>query len=110
MFHNRNGQTLIDLYNDAGLEKPDHLDDLASLIHQHYPHPKWTIKVVKVIKPAEMPLGAVIGNYAVVDGQTTINHIVINDVKAFSIAEEHGIEEDDEIIGNGEIRKNYRKC
>ena len=110
MFHNRNGQTLIDLYNDAGLEKPDHLDDLASLIHQHYPHPKWTIKVVKVIKPAEMPLGAVIGNYAVVDGQTTINHIVINDVKAFSIAEEHGIEEDDEIIGNGEIRKNYLKC
>ena len=55
------------------------------------------------MKPESSPLGAVIGNYAVVDEAegTTLNHIVINDVKQFSIAEEHGIEEDDEILATG---------
>ena len=99
MFHNRTGQILIDLYNDANLEVPNELDELAQLVHLHYPQPKWDIKVIKVLKPAEMPLGAVIGNYAVADNEATFDHIVINDVKAFSIAEEHGIEEDDEVIG-----------
>ena len=96
---------MIDLYNDANLEVPHELDDLAQLVHSHYRQPKWNIKVIKVIKPAEMPLGAVIGNYAVFDNETTFDHIVINDVKAFSIAEEHGIEEDDEIIGTFSVQK-----
>lgn len=118
MFHNRYDQFLLDQYSEAGVEVSEsELEKLTQLVNDHYPTPKWKVFVIKFLKPESSPLGAVIGNYAVVDEAegTTLNHIVINDVKQFSIAEEHGIEEDDEILGPGlesliDIHLNLDSC
>ena len=78
-----------------------HLDQVAAIVDRHYDSDKWNIHVTKVIKPDYSPLGAVIGNYSLVDKDNpgdSFYHIVINDVKNFSIAEEI-FEEDDELIG-----------
>ena len=79
--------------------KSEQIQQVAAIVDRHYDSSKWNIVVAKVIKPAYSPLGAVIGNYSLVDqdGQS-FYHIVINDVKNFSIAEEI-FEEDDELIG-----------
>ena len=37
------------------------------MIARNYSSSKWEIVVIKVIKPKDTPLGAVIGNYSIVD-------------------------------------------
>lgn len=59
---------LLQLHRNENIEPNESfIDEVSELITRNYSSSKWEIVVIKVIKPKDIPLGAVIGNYSIVD-------------------------------------------
>ena len=72
---------LLQLHRNENIEPNESfIDEVSELIARNYSSSKWEIVVIKVIKPKDTPLGAVIGNYSIVDepdGEGKVKRIIM---------------------------------